>query len=64
VPFSENGWPLKLRVARHLAAIEEVINAWNELNPSNTILVENIPDYTQVNARGLGAFLKPPPAVK
>ena len=61
VPFSENGWPLKLRVARHLAAIEEVINAWNDLNPKNEIVVENIPDYAQVNARGLGAFLKPPP---
>jgi hypothetical protein len=64
VPFSENGWPLKLRVARHLAAIEEVINAWNELNPNAGIRVENIPDYAQVNARGLGAYLKPPPAIR
>lgn len=64
VPFSENGWPLKLRVARHLAAIEEVIKAWNDLNPKDAIVVENIPDYAQVNARGLGAFLKPPPTLK
>jgi hypothetical protein len=62
VSFDEKGWPLKLRVARNLAAIEEVINAYNELNPKTPVLIENIPDYDQVNARGLGAFLRPPGA--
>ncbi|MET0742042.1 MAG: succinylglutamate desuccinylase/aspartoacylase family protein [Microvirga sp.] len=62
VKFDQNGWPLKLRVARHLAAIQEVINAYNELNPDKTIVVENIPDYKALNDRGIGAFLKPPPA--
>jgi hypothetical protein len=61
VSFDEKGWPLKLRVARHLAAIEEVINAYNELNPQTPIVVEGIPGYQDVNARGLGAFLLPPP---
>jgi len=61
VSFNENGWPLKQRVARHLAAIEEVINAYNELNPEAPIVVENIPAYNDVVARGLGAYLRPPP---
>jgi len=61
VGFDDNGWPLKLRVARHLAAIAEVIDAYNELNPEAPILVENIPVYKDVIARGLGAFLQPPP---
>ena len=61
VSFNENGWPLKLRVARHLAAIEEVIGAYNELNPQTPIVVENIPAYSDVIARGLGAYLRPPP---
>jgi hypothetical protein len=64
VKFDQNGWPLKLRVARHLAAIQEVINAYNELNPEKSLIVENIPDYKQINERGLGAFLNPPPAGK
>jgi hypothetical protein len=61
VSFNENGWPLKLRVARNLATIEEVLNAYNEVNPQAPIEVENIPAYNEVIARGLGAFLRPPP---
>jgi predicted deacylase len=61
VPFDEKGWPLKQRVARHLAAIEEVLGAWNELNPQTPIVVEDIPPYADVIARGLGAYLRPPP---
>jgi hypothetical protein len=61
VKFDQNGWPLKLRVARHLAAIQEVINAYNEINPDRTVIVEGIPDYKELNDKGLGAFLLPPP---
>jgi len=61
VSFDEQGWPLKTRVARNLAAIEELINAYNELHPEAPIEVENIPQYKDVIARGLGAFLQPPP---
>jgi Succinylglutamate desuccinylase / Aspartoacylase family len=61
VSFDEQGWPLKTRVARNLAAIEELINAHNELHPEVPIDVENIPQYKDVIARGLGAFLQPPP---
>jgi hypothetical protein len=61
VSFDEQGWPLKTRVARNLAAIEELINAYNELHPEALIEVENIPEYKDVIAQGLGAFLRPPP---
>jgi hypothetical protein len=61
VSFDEQGWPLKTRVARNLAAVEELINAYNELHPEAAIEVENIPAYKDVIARGLGAFLRPPP---
>jgi len=61
VGFDERGWPLKLRVARNLASIKEIIDAFNDLNPQSPIVVENIPDYNEVVARGLGAFLQPPP---
>jgi hypothetical protein len=61
VGFDERGWPLKLRVARNLASIKEIIDAYNELNPDSPIEVENIPDYNEVNTRGLGGFLQPPP---
>jgi Succinylglutamate desuccinylase / Aspartoacylase family len=61
VPFDEKGWPLKQRVARHLAAISEILDAWNELNPETPIVVEDIPQYNDVIAKGLGAYLRPAP---
>jgi Succinylglutamate desuccinylase / Aspartoacylase family len=61
VSFDDRGWPLNLRVARNLAAIAEVIDAWNDLNPEMPIMVEGIPAYNDVIAKGLGAFLRPPP---
>ena len=61
VRFDDNGWPLRLRVARHLAAVQEIINAYNELNPEAPVEIENFPDYRQINEKGLGAFLLPPP---
>ena len=61
VGFDERGWPLRLRVARNLASIKEILDAYNDLNPQSPIVVEDIPDYSEVVARGLGAFLKPPP---
>ena len=61
VSFDDKGWPLKLRVARNLAAIQEIIDAYNELHPEAPIMVEGIPDYKDVVAKGLGAYLQPPP---
>lgn len=58
--FDESGWPLKLRVARHLAALEELLKAFNELHPDKPILVENIPPFKDLLEKGLGAFLLPP----
>ncbi len=62
VNFDENGWPLKKRVARHLAAVREMINAYNEFHPDTPIVVEGIPSYDDVIEKGLGAFLLPPPS--
>jgi len=61
VPFDEEGWPLRKRVARHLAAIRQIIDAYNEVHPETPIVVENIPEYDAVIERGLGAYLLPPP---
>lgn len=57
VPMDENGWPISVRVARHIKGIEELINAFNEFNPENEILVENIPPYDKIVNEGVGKFL-------
>lgn len=61
VRFDDNGWPLALRVARHVASIQAVINAYNDLHPENPIIVENMPSYADIRDKGIGAFLKPAP---
>ena len=53
--------PVRDVVARQLAAIEEIINAFNELNPGKEIEIEGLPKYRDVVEKGIGAFLKPPP---
>jgi hypothetical protein len=60
VPMDENGWPLSLRIARHLKGIQEIINAYNELYPEKKVVVENIPSYDELVKQGVGKFLHPP----
>jgi hypothetical protein len=61
VPFDENGWPIERRVARHLAAVKEMVTAYNELHPGAPILIEGIPSYEDMVRTGIGAYLNPPP---
>lgn len=61
VPFTEKGHPLEGRVARHLAAVEETLGAYNEAHPDAPIVIEGLPAYDEVVRQGLGPFLRPPP---
>ena len=60
VPFGEEGIPLKLRVARHLAAIKSLVSSFKELESNKKIDIDNMPSSFKVNEGGIGAFLKPP----
>jgi len=57
VPYDEEGYPLVLRVARHIATFTEFLTTWNMLNPEKTIEVEGIPEFQQLMEEGLGAYL-------
>ena len=59
VPFDEEGIPLKLRVARHLAALEALLSSFNEME-EKTIEILDIPAFDRVVHDGIGVFLKPP----
>jgi hypothetical protein len=59
VPYGDEGIPLAGRVARHLAAVEAIVGGLGELEPEKAIAIENIPPFTQVQQKGLGAFLHP-----
>jgi predicted deacylase len=60
VPFTATGHPLRSRVARNMATIEEIIAAYNEATPGSTIVIESLPSYDAVMKEGVGAFLRAP----
>jgi hypothetical protein len=58
VPFGQEGHPLKHRVARNMATIEEIIAAYNDANKGNEIVLDGLPTYDDVQKKGIGAFLR------
>ena len=58
VPFTQEGHPLKHRVARNMATIEEIISAYNESNNGREIILDNLPSFDDVQSKGIGAFLR------
>jgi hypothetical protein len=59
VPFDERGWPLSVRVARHLASLQALMAAYTELNPDKPISVDDIPDYEEACRTPVGELLNP-----
>jgi len=60
VPWGEKGVPLKVRVGRHLAAVQALISALNDLEPDKRIGLLGIPSAAAVKGKGIGTFLIPP----
>ncbi|NIO48111.1 MAG: succinylglutamate desuccinylase [Candidatus Aminicenantes bacterium] len=60
VPYGEEGVPLKLRVARHLAAVKSILSSLEELHPEKRIEIKNMPSSSKVRNTGIGPFLNPP----
>lgn len=58
VPFDEKGIPLKLRVARHLAAINALLSGLKELAPSIVVELEKMPPPSLVKKEGIGCYLR------
>ena len=57
VPYPETGIPMKERVGRHLVTIQKILEIWNSYNPKKLINIENIPDFFEMQEKGVGAFL-------
>jgi len=58
--LDENGWPIDVRVGRHLSSIIQIFKVWTELHPERPIQMENVPRYAEVISRGTGYYLKNP----
>lgn len=57
VPFTEDGWPLKVRVARHVTAVQTFLTSLGELNEAQAIEVTHLPSYSDLARRGPGPYL-------
>ncbi|MFW5981078.1 MAG: succinylglutamate desuccinylase [bacterium] len=60
VPMPEEGWPMQVRVGRHLSTLDEVFKQWNMIYDPNPIQVSNIPSYNEVKENGIGNYFKNP----
>jgi len=58
--LDEKGWPIDVRVGRHLSSIVQILNVWTDLNPERPIFVDNIPRYSEVIKNGIGYYLRDP----
>lgn len=59
--YGKNGYPLEERVGRHLASVAVLIQLLAETQPDLRVETENIPDYKELQEKGIGAFLRMPP---
>jgi predicted deacylase len=60
LPYREKGLAIEERVGRHVAAVRKLIEVYSDLDPSNAVAVEGIPDYREVLEKGVGSFLRKP----
>jgi len=59
VPYDESGYSIDLRVARHIASIAALVDAFNLLYYDRMIQIDQLPAYASILSDGLGAFLEP-----
>jgi hypothetical protein len=58
VPFDDHGWPIDLRVARHLAGVTQFLADLGTLDGAKGIAVSGVPRFQEVVDHGLGTYLR------
>jgi hypothetical protein len=59
VPYTDEGTPLAMRVARHLASVQVIVESYSMLEADRAIGLHGLPSYDEVLANGAGAYLNP-----
>lgn len=59
VPFTEEGWPMTVRVGRNLAMIQEIMSVYSEDHPDKEVEMEGVPTYDEIITKQIGDYLKP-----
>lgn len=56
VPFDDSGWPLKVRVARHVAGLQAIFKAYSAKVPERPVVLGALPSYDEMATNGLGKY--------
>jgi hypothetical protein len=59
MPWTEGGYSLENRVARHLSAVAAIVDAYNLTAADGALVASGWPNAADLLARGVGAFLRP-----
>ncbi|SMG31648.1 succinylglutamate desuccinylase/aspartoacylase family protein [Dethiosulfovibrio salsuginis] len=62
-PIDESGWPIDIRVGRHVTTFMTILDVFNQVDPSKAIVVSGIPSYQEMVDNGLGIYFKDPSSV-
>jgi hypothetical protein len=62
-PIDENGWPMKIRVARHMTTFAKELEIFSQMDPSNAIVLTGVPSYQEMVDSGLGVYFHDPSEV-
>jgi hypothetical protein len=56
VPFDEHGWPLKVRVARHMAGLQAIFMAYTSQHAAKPLVIGSLPAYDELATQGLEKY--------
>lgn len=62
-PIDESGWPIDIRVGRHVTTFMTALEVFNQIDPSKAVIVSGIPSYQEMVDNGLGVYFKDPKSV-
>jgi hypothetical protein len=62
-PIDETGWPIDVRVARHVRTMEVVTEMWTRFHKDQPLALSNLPGYQEMIANGLGHYFADPDSV-
>ncbi|NCC97394.1 MAG: succinylglutamate desuccinylase, partial [Synergistales bacterium] len=47
-PIDENGWPIDIRVGRHVTTFMTALDVFNQIDPSKAVVISGVPSYQEM----------------
>jgi predicted deacylase len=62
-PMDESGWPIEVRVGRHLSTVLQCVDIFSMMNPEKPIVITGVPRYAELIGKKFGGLFRDPSAV-